>query len=272
MSEVAVFGQYWAADSFVHRMDPRVKLLLSVAIMVVVFCAQGWVGLAVCTAFIVGFYAVSHIPISQAIRSVAPLLFLVVLTALLNVLFVQGGEVYFQWWIICISEDGVTRAAFIACRLFLLLLSASLLTLTTATLDITEAFERLLTPFTRIGLPAHELGMMMGIALRFLPQFMNELRIIYRAQISRGATFSARSLMGGSNSLMSLIIPLFTSAFRHAETLSGAMDARCYHGGVGRTRLNSLQLGSKDAIGVLMVVVMLACVIACNIVTTVIFS
>lgn len=264
MSEVAVFGQYWAGDSFVHRMDPRVKMLLSLAVMVVVFCAQGWLGLGVCAAFVAGFFLAAHIPLAQALRSIAPLLFLVVLTALLNVLFVQGGEIYFQWWVICVSEEGVTRAAFVACRLFLLLMSASLLTLTTATLDITEAFERLLSPFARLGLPAHELGMMMGIALRFLPQFMTELRIVYRAQISRGARFSANPFKGGANSLLALIIPLFTSAFRHAETLSSAMDARCYHGGEGRTRLHELALGRLDAVGVLAVALMLAAVIAAN--------
>lgn len=267
MSQTAVFGQYWAGSSFVHRMDPRVKMLLSLAVMAVIFCAQGWIGLGVCALFVVGFYVAAQIPLAQAMRSIAPLLFLVVLTALLNVFFVQGGEVYFQWWIICISEDGVTRAAFIACRLLLLLMSASLLTLTTATLDITEAFERLLSPFARIGLPAHELGMMMGIALRFLPQFMNELRIIYRAQVSRGATFTANPFKGGVNSLLALVIPLFTSAFRHAETLSSAMDARCYHGGQGRTRLSPLSLGRRDAVGVGAVCLMLACVIAINIVT-----
>ena len=265
MSRSAIFGQYWAATSFVHLMDPRAKMLLSVAIMAVVFCAQGWTGLAVCALFISGFYLVANIPLTQAARSIAPLLFLVILTAFLNVFFVQGGEIYFQWWVICISEEGVTRAAFVACRLLLLLMSASLLTLTTTTLDITEAFERLLTPFARFGLPAHELGMMMGIALRFLPQFVDELRIVYRAQISRGATLSANPFKGGLGSLMALIIPLFTSAFRHAETLSAAMDARCYHGGNGRTRIHPLSLGKRDAIGTAAVSVMLAFVIAANV-------
>ncbi|MBR5259035.1 MAG: energy-coupling factor transporter transmembrane protein EcfT [Eggerthellaceae bacterium] len=265
MSRTALFGQYWAGTSFVHKMDPRAKMLLSVAVMAVIFCAQGWAGLAICAAFVLGFYAFSEIPLIQAAKSIAPLLFLVILTALLNVFFVQGGEIYFQWWVICISEEGVTHAAFIACRLLLLLMSASLLTLTTTTLDITEAFERLLSPFARIGFPAHELGMMMGIALRFLPQFMDELGIVYRAQISRGATLSANPFKGGANSLMSLIVPLFTSAFRHAETLSSAMDARCYHGSNGRTRLHQLAYGKKDAIGTLAVVLMLAVVIAANI-------
>ena len=136
----------------------------------------------------------------------------------------------------------------------------SLLTLTTATLDITDAFEFLLRPFRRIGVPAHELSMMMGIALRFLPQFTFELQTVYRAQISRGATFSK----GRLRMLASLMVPLFTSAFRHAETLSSAMDARCYHGGIGRTRLHPLTFTRLDRNGTLVIVAMLACVIATN--------
>ena len=144
--------------------------------------------------------------------------------------------------------------------LLLLLLGMSLLTLTTATLDITDAFEYLLHPFSRIGVPAHELSMMMGIALRFLPQFTFELQTVYRAQISRGATFSK----GRLRMLASLMVPLFTSAFRHAETLSSAMEARCYHGGVGRTRLHPLAFTALDRNGVVVIVAMLACVVATN--------
>ena len=200
MPDKAMFGRYWPGTSPVHRMDPRAKLLLSLALMVATFCAQNYAGLAVCAAFVVGFYAVAGIPLGQAFRSIGPLLFIVVVTALLNVFFVQGGTVYFQWWIFCISEAGIASAAFIACRLLLLLLGVSLLTLTTTALDITDAFEYLLKPFARIGLPAHELAMMMGIALRFLPQFAFELTTVYRAQISRGATF-AGSLKGRARML-----------------------------------------------------------------------
>ena len=264
MSAKAVFGQYWPAESFVHRMDPRVKMVAALALTAIVFCAQGWPGLGVCAAFVVGFYAVARVPLAQAFRAIAPLLILVVVTAVLNIAFVQGGQVYFQWWVFCVSEAGLVRAAFMSARLLLLLLAMSLLTLTTATLDITEAFERLLSPFARIGLPAHELGMMMGIALRFLPQFMAELRIVYRAQVSRGAVISLNPLKGGLRSLSALIVPLFSSAFRHAETLSAAMEARCYHGGVGRTRLHPLALSRRDALAAAVLALMLACVICTN--------
>lgn len=264
MPEKATFGKYWAGTSPLHRMDPRAKLLLSLALMVIIFVAQSFWGLALCAAFIAGFFLIAKIPLGKALRSIAPLAFLLVFTALLNVFFVQGGTVYFEWWIFTVSEAGLIQAAFIGIRLFLLLVSMSLLTLTTTTLDITDAFEYLLKPFARIGVPAHELSMIMGIALRFLPQFTNELQTIYRAQISRGATFATSPFKGGLRTLTSLMVPLFTSAFRHAETLSLAMDARCYHGGPGRTRLKPLRYGPLDRNALIMLVFMVAVIIATN--------
>ena len=260
----AIIGQYWPEDSVVHAMDPRAKFVLSLVLMAAVFCAGTPVALAVAALFIVGFYGAARIPLPQAVGALGPLIILVLVTALLNVLFVQGGQVYFEWGIICISEKGLQSAVFIGCRLFLLLLGMSLLTLTTTTLDITAAFERLLAPAARLGVPAHELGMILGIALRFLPQFMTELGVIYRAQVSRGARFDANPFKGGMRMLTALMVPLFASAFRHAETLSAAMEARCYHGGNGRTRLDPLRLTWRDGAGTAAVLIMLAAVIAAN--------
>lgn len=260
MPSNAIIGRYWPGSSPVHRMDARAKLVGALAFMVVVFVAQTFWGLAVCAAFVVAFFALARIPFGGALRSIAPLAFIVVITALLNIFFVQGGQVLFEWWIIRVSTGGLAQAAFISCRLLLLLLGMSLLTLTTQTLDLTDAFEHLLAPAARIGVPAHELSMMMGIALRFLPQFAQELTTIYRAQVSRCATFSD----GRMRMLLSLMVPLFTSAFRHAETLSAAMEARCYHGGVGRTRLHPMALTRLDAAAAALLAAMLACVIATN--------
>lgn len=264
MGDRAIIGQYWPAESLVHAMDPRVKFLLSLGLMAAVFCAATPASLAVAALFVAAFYAASRIPLLQAVRALAPLLVLVVLTALLNVLFVQGGTVYFEFGIICISEKGIQSAAFIGCRLLLLLMGMSLLTLTTTTLDITAAFERLLAPAARIGVPAHELGMILGIALRFLPQFMTELGIIYRAQVSRGAHFNVNPFKGGVSTLTALMVPLFASAFRHAETLSAAMEARCYHGGTGITRLVPLRLTWRDGVGTAAVLAMAAAIIIVN--------
>ena len=203
--------------------------------------------------------------LSRTSHSIAPLAILVVFTALLNIFFVQGGEVYFQLWIICINQQGLHQALFIAIRLTMLLLGVSLLTLATTTLDLTDGFERLLEPFKRFGLPAHELSMMMGIALRFLPQFAIELRTIYRAQISRGANFG-KGPKGGVAMMTSLIVPLFTSAFRHAETLSLGMDARCYHGGENRTRLKELSFSKRDIAGTVYLGIGTAAVLATDLV------
>ena len=240
-----VFGRYISKDSVVHRMDPRAKLLLALLFMVMVFVAGSYVSLAVAAVFTAGMFAFARISLRQAFVSIAPLAILVIFTALLNIFFVQGGEVYFQFWIVCISQGGLEQALFIAIRLTMLLLGVSLLTLATTTLDLTDAFEHLLKPFSRFGLPAHELSMILGIALRFLPQFAIELRTIYRAQLSRGANFST-STKSTLQLMVSLIVPLFTSAFRHAETLSLAMDARCYHGGENRTRLKELTYSKRD--------------------------
>ena len=174
----------------------------------------------------------------------------------------QGGTTLFQLGPIQISEYGIYMAVFISLRLTVLLLSGSLLTLTTTTLDITEAFERLLGPLARIGVPAHEFALILGIALRFLPQFAEELHTIRAAQLSRGAKLATSPTKSGIAGLTSLLVPLFTSAFRHADTLASAMDARCYHGAQGRTRLDPLAFGRNDACAALLLACLFAAVLA----------
>lgn len=269
MPDITVIGRYWPGSSPLHRMDARVKLVLLLAFIVGVFIVgdKNFWGLAVCAVFTLGFFALANIPWSAAFKSLAPLAFIVVITVLLNVFFVHDGTVVLSWEFIRITDEGLWKAAFVSCRLLLLLLGMSLLTLTTATLDITDAFERLMSGLARIGLPVHELAMIMGIALRFLPQFISELQTIYRAQISRGATFAAHPFKGGLSTVGSLIIPLFTSAFRHAETLSLAMDARCYHGGPGRTRLQVPHMARRDACATGAMALMLIAAAATNFIT-----
>ncbi len=230
--------------------------------MVTVFAAGGWIGLGLCALLVIVGYRLASISAREALRAVAPLLFIVVLSALLNVFFVQGGEVYVEFGIICISEEGLKNALYVALRLLLLLMGMSLVTLTTTTLDLTEAFEKLLGPLKVLHVPVHELGMIMGIALRYLPVLSEELRSTYRAQLSRGATFTANPFRGGLTSLTSLMVPLFTGSFRHADTLAEAMEARCYHGGNGVTRLTPLTLSARDAWASVVVCLVLALVIA----------
>ena len=266
MGNNAIFGRYWATDSPLHRLDPRTKLLGTIVLVVITFCAGNFWALGFVALLVVGLFAVARIPLGQALLSIAPLAFIIVLTALFNLLFVQGGEVYADWGWIKLTSEGCRTAAFIAIRLTLLLLSGSLLTLTTTTLDITEAFERLLMPLRRIGVPAHEFALVMGIALRFLPQFIDEFRTIRAAQISRGAKLASSPTKSGLSGLTSLLVPLFASAFRHANTLSAAMDARCYHGADGRTRLHPLVFGRNDAFAALVLALSLAATIALSLV------
>ena len=247
MGNNALFGRYWAADSIVHKLDPRTKIVGTIALVAIIFCAGNFWALGFVAAIVIGLFALARIPFTQALRSIAPLAFIIVLTALFNLLFVQGGDVYVDWGWLRISHDGAVLALFTAVRLTLLLLSGSLLTLTTTTLDITEAFERLLSPLRRIGVPAHEFALVMGIALRFVPQFVDEFRTIRSAQLARGAKLASSPTRNGLSGLTSLLVPLFASAFRHADTLSAAMDARCYHGAAGRTRLHPLAFTRRDA-------------------------
>lgn len=193
----------------------------------------------------------------------APLLAIVVVVAVLNLFSDQSGRILWQLGFLQVSEGSLRSAAFVACRLTLMMAGMSAITLTTPTLDLTAGFERLLAPFARVGLPAHELGMIMGIALRFMPQFATEMKQTADAQASRGARVTGGPL-GGVRMLGSVAIPLFTGVFRHAETLSAAMDARCYHGEQGRTRLHALTFGRGDALAAVAMALLVTCVVVIN--------
>ena len=233
-------------------------------LVVTVFCAGNFVALGILALCMAGFFALARVPLLQALRSIVPLSFIIVLTAAFNLFYVQGGTIYAQWGWITISEEGVRLAIFMAIRLTLLLLSGSLLTLTTPSLEITEALERLLSPLARIGVPAHEFSLILGIALRFLPQFAEEFHTIRAAQLARGAKLATSPVKGGLSGLTSLLVPLFASAFRHADTLSFAMDARCYHGAIGRTRLHPLKFERRDAIAIVALCIVLGVTITAS--------
>lgn len=264
MSTKISFGSYVAAESPVHKLDARMKLLIGVAFVVITLNARTFAALVPVALFVAAAYVLARIPMRKAARSLAPLLFIVVVASIMNLFTVQGGTVYLSVGFLQVSEQGVLACALIASRLLLMMCGMSLVTLTTMTLDLTEAFERLLSPLARIGVPAHEIGMIMGIALRFMPQFASELSTIRQAQISRG-TALATSPVHGAQALSALVIPLFTSVFRHAETLSEAMDARCYHGDAGRTRLHPLAFSRRDAIAASVTAALAACVIAVDV-------
>lgn len=240
------FGSYCPQDSVLHRLDPRVKLVLGLLYLIVLLAAGSWAALAAASVFVAACYVLSHVPARRVICSVVPLMGIVVLVALLRLFTDQGGAVLWRLGPLAICEAGVRSAVFTAARLVLMMAGMSLVTLTTPTLDLTAGFERLLAPFARFGLPAHELGMMLGLALRFMPQLADELKATYEAQVSRGA-HRAGGPLGAVRMLTSVAVPLFAGVFRHAESLSAAMEARCYHGEQGRTRLHPLRCGRTDA-------------------------
>ena len=247
MSTGFSFGSYIPGDSCVHRIDARIKLTLGIAFIVALLCGHTFASLGIAAAFVFLMYVLARIPAGKALRSLAPLMVIVLIVVVLNLFTQQGGETLVQLGIFRISMGGVQAAGFMGVRLTVMMLGMSLITLTTPTIELSDAFEKMLAPFARFGLPAHELGMIMGIALRFMPQFATELATVYHAQVSRGARLS-NSPVHGVRMVASLMIPLFASVFRHAETLSFAMDARCYHGGEGRTHLRPMKLTALDAI------------------------
>lgn len=264
MNEVFSFGSYYPGDSPLHKCDARTKLTLGFVFLIVALMAQGFAGLGVIAVFVAFLYVVSRIPFGKAMRSLAPLMAIALICALLNLFVDQSGETLFKWGIIEISTGSVHSCLFVGCRIILMMMGMSLITMTTTTLDLTAAVEQMLHPFARFGVPAHELGMIMGIALRFMPQFATEFSSIHEAQLARGAGLKT-SPVRGMQMLSSLMTPLFTSVFRHAEILSAAMDARCYHGKEGRTRLHPLSFAPRDGVACALVAVLLACVIAMNV-------
>ena len=259
--EAFSFGSYYPGDSAIHRLDPRTKLLLGFVFLITTLTVSSFRGLVPIATFVVLIYAVSRVPARRVLSSMAPLLAIVAVVAVLNLFSDQSGRILWQLGFLQISEGSLHSAAFMACRLTLMMAGMSAITLTTPTLDLTAGFERLLAPFARVGLPAHELGMIIGIALRFMPQFATEMKQTADAQASRGARGGP---LGGVRMLGSVAIPLFTGVFRHAETLSAAMDARCYHGEPGRTRLHALAFGRSDALAAVVTALLLICVIVIN--------
>lgn len=263
MSTGFSFGSYVPGNSYIHRIDARIKLTLGIAFIVALLCGRTFASLGIAAAFVFLTYVLARIPAGKAFRSLAPLMAIVLIVVVLNLFTQQGGETLVQLGIFRISMGGVQAAGFMGVRLTVMMLGMSLITLTTPTIELSEAFEKMLAPFARFGLPAHELGMIMGIALRFMPQFATELATVYHAQVSRGARLS-NSPVHGVRMVSSLMIPLFASVFRHAETLSFAMDARCYHGGEGRTHLRPMKLTALDAIATAVMAALVVLVVLGN--------
>lgn len=259
------FGQYYPTKSFVHRCDPRIKLLALIAYIVALFLAKNFYGLAL--GFIVLAIAViaARVPLGKVLRSVKAIIFILVFTAVLNLFFHGGNVLLVHWKFIKIYQEGIIFTVFFIFRLFFLVIGSSLLTLTTTPVELTDGIESLLTPLKWIRFPVHELALIMSIALRFIPTLIDETNRIISAQKARGADFESGNIFKRVKAIVPILIPLLISAFRRAEELGDAMDARCYSGSKNRTKYKKLKFGWRDLICFLLFAALIAGVVLFNI-------
>jgi energy-coupling factor transport system permease protein len=241
-------GQYIPGESFIHKMDPRFKIIISILFIVDLFLVNNLKGYLYIFIFILATILISKLSVKYIYNGLKPILILLLITAVLNIFMTSGKELIYHWGIISIYKEGLIIAAFMIIRLVFLIMGTSILTLTTSPIELTDGIENLLNPFKRIGIPAHELAMMMTIALRFIPTLMDETDKIMKAQMARGADFESGNLISRAKSLVPILVPLFISSFRRADELAMAMESRCYKGGEGRTRMKQLKITNKDYI------------------------
>ena len=253
-------GQFYPKESKIHSLDARTKIIGTVVYLVALFLVNNFLGFAIAALALVTVVAISKVPFKFITKGLKPIMILIIFTMLVN-MFATPGEVIFTIWKLKLTKEGIIRAIFMAIRLVLLIFGSSLLTLTTKPIELTDGLERLMSPLRVIGLPAHELAMMMTIALRFIPTLLDETDKIMKAQSSRGADFESGNLIERAKGLVPLLVPLFVSAFRIAGDLAMAMEARCYRGGDGRTRMNEMKVGKADLISFIILVVYLAVII-----------
>ncbi|HHW73069.1 MAG TPA: energy-coupling factor transporter transmembrane protein EcfT [Firmicutes bacterium] len=240
-------GQHIPGDSVVHRLDPRTKIIGTALLITLLFTVDGFLGYLLAALAIAAVIHLSELPWRFVLRGLRPLLMILLLTVGLNI-FLTEGEVVFRFLFLTVTREGIARGLMMGTRLVLLIVGTSLLTLTTSPIQLTDGIESLLGPFRRIGVPAHELAMMMTIALRFIPTLLDETEKIMKAQMARGADFQSGGLMQRAKNLVPLLVPLFVSAFRRADELAIAMEARGYRGGQGRTKFRELRFGRIDAV------------------------
>ncbi len=239
-------GQYYPGDSVIHRLDPRTKITAVIVYIILLFCIRDFGGYAVAAVFVGGTIAASGVPLKFIVRGMKPIAVILILTFLIN-MFLYPGTVLVAAGPLKITEEGLRQAFFMAFRLLMLVFGTSLLTYTTKPMQLTDGFEALLSPLSRFGFPSHEIAVMMSIALRFIPMLIQEADKIMKAQQARGADFESGNLFQRMRSMIPLLVPLFVGAFRIAQDLAMAMEARCYRGGEGRTRLHTMKLQRRDA-------------------------
>ena len=260
-------GQHFPGNSLVHRFDPRLKLVLTVAYIVLLFAASNPLGLTLSILFLGVMYKVAKIPVKMIGKSLKPILPIVLFTAVLNLFFVSGeGDPLVHFWFLTIYAEGVRYAVLMAVRVMALIAGTSLLTYTTSPIVLTDAIEQLLKPLGKLHFPVHELAMMMSIALRFIPTLIEETDKIMNAQKARGAMLDSGTMTERIKALVPVLIPLFISAFRRADELAMAMECRCYRGGDGRTRLKVLRCEKQDYIDLAVCIACFAVILASRLV------
>lgn len=260
MADVA-FGQYYPASSFTHKCDPRTKILFLIGFIVAIFLSNNFYALGACALVFTLVACFSKIPFKSLLKSVKAVLVLLIFTAILNLFFQKDGEIIFEWGFVKLTKEGLYATAFLAVRLFLLVLASSLLTLTTTPVSLTDGLESLLTPLKWIKFPVHELALVMSIALRFIPILTDETSRIMNAQKARGADFENGKLTRRVKAVVPILIPLLVSAFRRADELGDAMDARCYSGSTNRTKYKKLTFTWRDLVACLLLIALIVGVV-----------
>ena len=248
-------GQYYPAKSSIHELDPRVKILGTFIYILSLFLVPDFRGYGIVILFLWAIIHTSKVPFTFIIRGLKAIFMILLFTVGLNIFLTPGENILYQWGVLKITQEGLYTAIFMGTRLILLIMGSSLLTLTTSPIQLTDGIESLLNPFKKIGLPAHEIAMMMTIALRFIPILLEETDKIMKAQMARGADFESGGLIKRAKSLIPILIPLFISAFRRADDLALAMEARCYRGGESRTKMKELAFERQDymAMGIMII-------------------
>lgn len=255
-------GQYYPAKSVVHRLDPRVKLICTLLYLISLFLFSSIPGYLVATVFLVCVIHISKVPFSYIVKGLKPVIMLLMITVLFNLFLTRQGDVLFHAWIFTITEGGLRTAVYMAIRLVYLIIGSSLMTFTTTPNELTDGIEAVLHPLNKIHVPVHEIAMMMSIALRFIPILLEETDKIMKAQLARGADFESGNILQRAKSMVPILVPLFVSAFRRANDLAMAMEARCYRGGDGRTKMKPLRYKSRDYAAYIIVIAYVAAVVA----------
>lgn len=254
-------GQYYPAKSAVHRLDPRVKLICTLLYLISLFLFSSIPGYLVATVFLVCVIHISKVPFSYIVKGLKPVIMLLMITVLFNLFLTRQGDVLFHAWIFTITEGGLRTAVYMAIRLVYLIIGSSLMTFTTTPNELTDGIEAVLHPLNKIHVPVHEIAMMMSIALRFIPILLEETDKIMKAQLARGADFESGNILQRAKSMVPILVPLFVSAFRRANDLAMAMEARGYRGGEGRTKMKPLIYKKRDHVAYVILLTYLVCII-----------